>query len=95
MDLNARAALQGFLNYPSQNAAGTDLTGEKRRDLNLAVDAEVSYRFWRKERNRFGDLWAVARLSYGQNVSNSYFEDFFQTNYSTLAVTGGLSLELK
>ena len=94
-DLNAKAALQGFLNYPSQNAAGTDLTGEKRRDLNLALDAEVSYRFWRKERNRFGDLSAVVRLAYEQNISNTYQEASFQTNYSTLAVTGGLSLELK
>jgi hypothetical protein len=94
-ELDAKAALQNFLNYPARNAAGTALTGEIRRDFNLAVDLDLSYRVWKKERNRFGDLWAVARLAYGQNVSNSYFEDFFQTNYSTLAVTGGLSLELK
>ena len=94
-ELDAKAALQNFLNYPARNAAGDALTGEIRRDFNLAVDANLSYRVWKKERNRFGDLWAVARLAYGQNVSNSYFEDFFQTNYSTLAVTGGLSLELK
>ncbi len=95
MDLNAKAALQSFPNYPAQNAAGSDLTGEKRRDLNLAVDAELSYRFWKKERNRFGDLSALVRLAYEQSLSNTHQEASFQTNYSTLAVTGGLSLELK
>jgi hypothetical protein len=94
-DLNARAALQNFLNYPSQNAGGTDLTGEKRRDLNLAVDAEVSYRIWKKERNRFGDLSALLRLAYEQNISNTYQEASFQTNYTVAAVTAGLSMELK
>jgi hypothetical protein len=95
LDLNAKAALQSFLNYPARNAAGDALTGDKRRDFNLGLDADLSQRVWRKERNRFGDLWLSARLAYGQNLSNSYFEEFFQTNYSTLAVTGGLSLEFK
>jgi hypothetical protein len=95
-ELDAKAALQNFLNYPARDAAGDVLaSGEKRRDFNLALDLDLSYRVWKKERNRFGDLWAVARLSYGQNLSNSSYEDFFQSNYSTLAVTGGLSLELK
>ena len=95
-ELDAKAALQNFLNYPARDAAGDVLaSGEKRRDFNLALDLDLSYRVWKKERNRFGDLWAVARLSYGQNLSNSSYEDFFQSNYSALAVTGGLSLELK
>jgi tetratricopeptide (TPR) repeat protein len=94
-ELDAKAALRSFLNYPARNAAGDALTGQKRRDFGLGVDAELSYRIWSKQRNRFGDLWSVARLSYARNSSNSSFEEFFQTNYSSLAVTGGLSLEFK
>ncbi len=93
-DLNARASLQNFLNYPARDAGNT-LTGELRRDIGLAAEADLSYRFLKKERNGFGDLSALLRLTYAQNISNSYYEDFFQTNYSALALTGGLSLELK
>ncbi len=93
--LDVKAALQNFLNYPAQNATGTDLTGEKRRDLNLSLDAELSYRLWKKQRNRFGDLSALVRLAYEQNISNTYQESSIQTNYAVLSVTAGLSLELK
>jgi hypothetical protein len=71
------------------------MTGKLRRDLNVAADAEVKYRLWKKRRNRFGDLWADVRISYERNVSNTLFEDFFQTNYQDLTLTGGLLLELK
>jgi len=95
LELDAKAALQSFLNYPARNAAGDALTGEKRRDVSLGAGADLSYRIWKKERNGFGDLWTVTRLAYGQSISNSYFEEFFQTNYSTLVLTAGLSLEFK
>ncbi len=94
-ELNAKAALQNFLNYPAQNAGGTALSGEKRRDLNLRLDAELSYRLWKKERIGFGDLSALLRLAYEQNFSNTFQEASFQTNYVVVSVTGGLSLEFK
>lgn len=94
-DLKAKAALQNFLNYPAQDAAGDNLTGEKRRDLNIILGGELKCRIWKKEKNRLGDLSADLRAVYEQNISNTYHESSFQTNYRTLAITGGLVLELK
>jgi len=92
--VNAGFAFQNFLNYPARDAAQT-FTGEKRKDTHYSLDAEAKYRIWKKKSSRFGDVWADARAQFDQNVSNAQYENSISTNYRTLAVTGGLVLELK
>jgi len=92
--VNAGLAFQGFLNYPARDTTQT-FTGEKRKDTHYSLDAEAKYRIWKNKNSRLGDVWADIRAEFDKNVSNATYENSIATNYRTLAVTGGLVLELK
>jgi tetratricopeptide (TPR) repeat protein len=92
-DLEASAGYRDFQNYLVRDKNDI-FTGELRRDWDLKANLEISYLFWQKESNNFADLSLLVQGSYKQAISNMLYEEFFDTNYTSIGAFAGLVVEL-
>lgn len=92
-DIDGSVAFRNYINYPARDDTKT-FTGDKRKDTEISINGSMEYIIWPENKNGIADFGIYAEAGYVNSISNTTYENSFDTNYEYATFLLGLHIDL-